>query len=289
MADLAAVPDPEGLLMLLEKATKISTCKDDGRAAFKSGRHQEALALYNEALLMSCGAPTLEGLFLSNICACEQALGRYADALSSAGTAVAVAPSFVKAHSRLATIYSELGMLSDAQAAYRTMMQLSLDEKEETQARTNLAAVAARAKNDHPIDWVALLGVDTSAGAADIKKAYRQLALVHHPDKAGKGGVSATVAKARADMSGKIFKYVGEANRVLTDANERAKWESAKARAERADRMYSSFRSGYARSTYHDPYTDRYDHYASAAYYRNVYGMDEEEYDDDEDNFYYGF
>ena len=81
MADLAMVPDPEGLLMLLEKATKISTCKDDGRAAFKSGRHQEALALYNEALQMSCGVPALEGLFLSNICACEQALGRYADAL----------------------------------------------------------------------------------------------------------------------------------------------------------------------------------------------------------------
>ena len=137
MADLAMVPDPEGLLMLLEKATEISTCKDDGRAAFKSGRHQEALALYNEALQMSCGVPALEGLFLSNICACEQALGRYADALSSAGTAVAVAPSFVKAHSRLATIYSELGMLSDAQAAYRTMMQLSLDDKEETQAGTN--------------------------------------------------------------------------------------------------------------------------------------------------------
>ena len=143
MADLAMVPDPEGLLMLLEKATEISTCKDDGRAAFKSGRHQEALALYNEALQMSCGVPALEGLFLSNICACEQALGRHADALSSAGTAVAVAPSFVKAHSRLATIYSELGMLSDAQAAYRTMMQLSLDDKEETQARTNLASVTA--------------------------------------------------------------------------------------------------------------------------------------------------
>ena len=287
MADLAMVPDPEGLLMLLEKATKISTCKDDGRAAFKSGRHQEALALYNEALQMSCGVPALEGLFLSNICACEQALGRYADALSSAGTAVAVAPSFVKAHSRLATIYSELGMLSDAQAAYRTMMQLSLDDKEETQARTNLASVTARAKNDHPIDWIALLGVETSAGAADVKKAYRQLALVHHPDKAGKGGVSATVAKARAEMSGKIFKYVGEANRVLTDASERAKWESAKARAERADRMYSTARSGNAHSTYHDAYTDRYDHYASAAYYHDMYDDMHDEYGDVTDNFYY--
>ena len=53
-------------------------------------------------------------------------------------------------------------MLSDAQAAYRTMMQLSLDDKEES--RTHLASVTARAKNDHPIDWIALLGVETSRG-----------------------------------------------------------------------------------------------------------------------------
>ena len=99
--------------------------------------------------------------------------------------------------------------------------------------------------------------------------------------------MSATVAKARAEMSGKIFKYVGEANRVLTDASERAKWESAKARAERADRMYSTARSGNAHSTYHDAYTDRYDHYASAAYYHDMYDDMHDEYGDVTDNFYY--
>ena len=57
---------------------------------------------------------------------------------------------------------------------------------------------------------------------------------------------------------------------VLTGQRRGAKWESAKARAERADRMYSTARSGNAHSTYHDAYTDRYDHYASAAYYRDM-------------------
>ena len=235
MAELASAPDPEGLTLLLERAAKIAACKETGRAAFQRGKHQEALATYAEALRMSAGVPMLEGLFLSNQCACEQALGRYADALSSAGTAVSVAPTFVKAHSRLATIYAELSMLADAQAAYGAMLELPLEASEEEQARAGLERARARAKNEHPVDWAKLLGVDAAAAGAAVKKAYRQLALVHHPDKAGKGGASAGVAKARAVMSGKLFKHVGEANRVLTDPAERAKWESAKMRAERAD------------------------------------------------------
>jgi DnaJ family protein C protein 7 len=210
----------------------------------------------------------IEGLFLSNICACEQALGKYADALSSAGTAVAIAPAFVKAHSRLATLYTELDMLADAVAAYKTMLELPLERNEETQARSTLATQTARSKNNRPVNWIKLLGVEASASAADIKKAYRQLALVHHPDKAGRGGVSADVAKARAEMSSKLFKHVGEAQRVLTNAAERAKWESAKARADRQDSYTSrasyttSSRSSYSADPFSE-YSGRYDRYAS--------------------------
>jgi DnaJ family protein C protein 7 len=65
--ELAAVPDPEGLLVLLDKATKISKCKEDGRDAFLQGRHTDALGLYTEALLKSGGAPMLEvGLYKLN-------------------------------------------------------------------------------------------------------------------------------------------------------------------------------------------------------------------------------
>jgi hypothetical protein len=35
-----------------------------------------AMGMYTEALVKSSGTPMLEGLFLSNICACEQAMGR---------------------------------------------------------------------------------------------------------------------------------------------------------------------------------------------------------------------
>ena len=87
---------------------------------------------------------------------CEQALGQFADALSSAGTAVGVAPRYVKARSRLATIYVELGMYDDAVAAYGAMLELPLEANEASQSRAGLAAATRKAKQSHPVDWIKL-------------------------------------------------------------------------------------------------------------------------------------
>ena len=293
--ELKSIPDPEGLLLLLEKAAKIGECKDRGREAFKSGEHKEALSTYAEALRMSSGTPALEGLFLSNMCACQQALGQFADALSSAGTAVGVAPRYVKARSRLATIYVELGMYDDAVAAYGAMLELPLEANEASQSRAGLAAATRKAKQSHPVDWIKLLGVSPNASAAEMKKAYRQLALAHHPDKANKLGASAGVAKARAAISSKLFKHVGEANRVLTDATERMRWENARSKAERSARQAQAAyanasdqarAAGFGRfdpydrkrgagSSYYDDFEEEafsYDEYAYSEMYDDGYG-----------------
>jgi len=34
-------------------------------------------------------------------------------------------------------------------------------------------------------DYYNILGIDKSASTEDIKKAYRKLAMTHHPDKGG--------------------------------------------------------------------------------------------------------
>ena len=55
-------------------------------------------------------------------------------------------------------------------------------------------------------DYYDVLGVDKNAGEADIKKAYRKLAVKYHPDK-NPGDSSAE----------KKFKEVSEAYEVLMD------------------------------------------------------------------------
>ena len=63
------------------------------------------------------------------------------------------------------------------------------------------------------MDFYKTLGVEKSASSDEIKKAYRKLALKHHPDKAG--GVE----------SEKKFKEVNEAYRTLSDPQKRTQYD----------------------------------------------------------------
>ena len=60
-------------------------------------------------------------------------------------------------------------------------------------------------------DFYDILGVDESATANEIKKAYRKLSLKHHPDKGG---------------DARLFKRVTRAYEVLSDGEKRALYEA---------------------------------------------------------------
>lgn len=64
-----------------------------------------------------------------------------------------------------------------------------------------------------PYGFYEILGVDRGANEAQIKKAYRKLALVHHPDKHAGGA-----AKAEAHRR---FQAINEANETLSDASKK--------------------------------------------------------------------
>ena len=63
-------------------------------------------------------------------------------------------------------------------------------------------------------DYYEVLGVEKSASAADIKKAYRRLAMKYHPDR--NQGDKAAEEK---------FKEIGEAYEVLGDEQKRAAYD----------------------------------------------------------------
>jgi molecular chaperone DnaJ len=65
-------------------------------------------------------------------------------------------------------------------------------------------------------DYYEVLGVNKDAGEDDIKKAYRKLAMKHHPDRNQGEGAKASEEK---------FKEVKEAYEILSDANKRAAYD----------------------------------------------------------------
>src|SRR2546430_9646462 len=67
-----------------------------------------------------------------------------------------------------------------------------------------------------PSDYYALLGVARDAGEAEIKKAYRGLAMKHHPDR---------VAAEEKTAAEEKFKQITEAYEVLRDPEKRAAYD----------------------------------------------------------------
>ena len=63
-------------------------------------------------------------------------------------------------------------------------------------------------------DYYEVLGVDRTASDAELKKAYRRLAMKYHPDR-NSGDVSAE----------KLFKEAKEAYEMLSDAQKRSAYD----------------------------------------------------------------
>jgi molecular chaperone DnaJ len=63
------------------------------------------------------------------------------------------------------------------------------------------------------VDLYAVLGVSRSASAADLRRAYRRLALLHHPDRAG-------------PASAPLFAQIAEAYRMLSNLSARAAYDA---------------------------------------------------------------
>ena len=67
---------------------------------------------------------------------------------------------------------------------------------------------------EHGQDYYKILDVSTEVSEADLKKAYRKLALIVHPDK------------NKATGSGEAFKKVGKAYEILSDPEKKKKYDA---------------------------------------------------------------
>jgi len=114
--------------------------------------------------------------------------------------------------------------------------------------------MASRQPNCRSEDYYAVLGVRRNASDEEITKAYKKLALTHHPDKNPNDREKAEAA----------FKRVSQAYSVLGDADKRQEYDCAGASAplpsghgasagsgaarDHADRIFQSFLGGAGRS-----------------------------------------
>ncbi|EGP91264.1 uncharacterized protein MYCGRDRAFT_66104 [Zymoseptoria tritici IPO323] len=205
-------PDFRDAVKYLRMVQKLDKMKEEGNGHFKAGRYQPAVDIYTSALEVD---PTNKGTnskILNNRAMCYTKLKQWQNAIGDCDKAIQLDPSYTKARKTRAKALGESGDWDEAVRAYKKIQEQSPEEPGIAKDVRNAELELKKSKRK---DYYKILGVDKSATETEIKKAYRKLAVIHHPDK----------NPGDPDAENR-FKDIQEAHETLIDAEKRERYDS---------------------------------------------------------------
>ncbi|KAH4345883.1 hypothetical protein HBH98_117050 [Parastagonospora nodorum] len=209
---LSCDPDFKAAVKYLRMVQKLERMKSEGNASFKAGRYQEAVNTYTEALAVDPLNKNTNSKILQNRALCNSRLKQWKAAVADCDKALELDPSYTKARKTRAKALGESGNWEEAVRELKAMYEANPSEpglaKEIRDAELEL-------KKSKRKDYYKILGLEKDCTETEVKKAYRKLAIVHHPDK-NPGDEDA------ADR----FKEIQEAHETLSDPQKRARYDS---------------------------------------------------------------
>jgi len=214
---LRFAPDHVKAKEIYKKAKSLKNKKEEGNAAFKAGKLDEAYKLYSDALQIDPFNRTTNAKLYFNRATVASKLKKTAESISDCDKALDLDPNYTKALLRRAKTYMETEQYDDAVRDYENLMK---NDRGNMEYRQLLQTAKLELKKSKRKDFYKILGVDKNANEEEIKKAYRKRAMVHHPDRHS----GATEAEQK-DHEHK-FKEVGEAYAVLSDEKKRRMYDS---------------------------------------------------------------
>ncbi|XP_076939030.1 uncharacterized protein LOC143607474 [Bidens hawaiensis] len=221
---------------LADTIRELLSHKTAGNEAFKSGKFSEAIEHYTAALSCSVESRIFASVCFCNRAAAYKALGHITDGIADCSLAIALDSHYLKAKSKRASLYEMIRDYGQAAKDLQRLVSLlkTQDLNELKQTQIQLSNVEAESRKGITLNAYLILGVESTASAADIKKAYRKAALKHHPDKAaqslsrsddGDDGLWKEIAKNVHKDADRLFKMIGEAYAVLSDPSKRLKYD----------------------------------------------------------------
>ncbi|KAK3701495.1 hypothetical protein LTR37_015469 [Vermiconidia calcicola] len=209
---LSCDPDFKDAVKYLRMVQKLDRMKEEGNSHFKSGRYQQAVDVYTNALEVDPGNRGTNSKILNNRAMCYSKLKQWKQATEDCDKAIQLDPSYTKARKTRAKALGEGGDWEEAVRAYKGIQEQSPEEPGIAKEIRNAEMELKKSKRK---DYYKILGVEKDAGDTEIKKAYRKLAVVHHPDK----NPNDPEAEGR-------FKDIQEAHETLSDAQKRERYDS---------------------------------------------------------------
>lgn len=241
----------ESMIPLTRTIRELLHHKAAGNEAYKSGKHAEAVEHYTAAISCSVESRPFAAICFCNRAAAYRSMGQPLDAIADCCLAIALDGNYYKAISRRAAIYEMIRDYGQAVADLQKLVSLFTEEvdkkthqsvksdkveivNELRQARLKLSEMEEFTRNEIPLNMYLILGVDPSAPASEIKKAYRKAALKYHPDKAGQSlarnensddPIWKEIVREVHKDADRLFKIIGEAYAVLSDPTKRSRYD----------------------------------------------------------------
>jgi DnaJ family protein C protein 7 len=200
---LSCDPDFKNAVKYLRLVQRLDRMKQDGNAAFKSGKYQDAVDLYSKALEVDSSNKLTNSKILQNRAMASIKLKDFKSAIEDCTKALDLDPSYTKAKRTRAKAMGESGKWEEAVRELKSLQETNPQDPEIAKEVRNAELELKKASRK---DYYKILGVEKDAGDNEIKKAYRKLAIVHHPDK-----------NPDDEQAAEKFKEIGEAYETLSD------------------------------------------------------------------------
>ncbi|KAK9243263.1 hypothetical protein V1506DRAFT_516426 [Lipomyces tetrasporus] len=205
-------PDHKLARELLRASRELEKKKNLGNDAFKRGDLQGALELYSEALAIDKHNKGTNSKLYSNRATVNMRLNRFEDAVADCDSALDLDPEFTKVRRTKARALGQLEKWDEAVQEFQKAIEA---DPSDPNLRAELREAELAVKKAKRKDYYKILGISKSAGDVEIKKAYRKMALMYHPDK-----------NPDDPSAHEKFKDVGEAYEILSDSQKRARYDS---------------------------------------------------------------
>lgn len=163
----------------------------------------------------------------------------YNSAIEDCARALSLDPSYLKARKTKARALGESGNWEEAVREYRSIAESHPAEPGITKDVRNAELELKKSKRK---DYYKILGIDKNASDNEIKKAYRKMAIVLHPDK--------NPGDAEAEHK---FKELSEAYETLSDPQKRTKYDNGEDLIDPSEMFGSGGMGGFGGGVQIDP------------------------------------
>ena len=212
MSALQSDPDNVAAQKAIKNLKKAAEAKEKAGALFKKEEFKEANEAFDECLEIDDLNLSFNSIIYFNKSILQDRLKQKEESMRCLNMSLKMNPLYPKALVKRGEIRQDLGDFDDAVLDFVAASEID-STGHGVQQKLKIAQKKAKDKKKNK-DYYGVLGVAKDASDADIKKAYKKMAVKWHPDRNSE-------TEEDKEKATKKYQEIQEANRVLGDKQKR--------------------------------------------------------------------